>query len=1252
MIITPLDLEAWAGRSPARSELPVLLRKLVHARPVSLRSVSFPAYESVNEGGWDGEVEGEGVDPWIPEGVSFWEMSCKAARDLAGKARSDFDKRTASTDPTVRAVSEFVFVTPRKWSGKAGWLRRHGSIGGWRGVRVYDADTLSEWIETSPAALAFLSGQIGRSTTDLCSLEAFWSEWADVTTPRLLPELFAEALEENGAYLSAFMAEAPQSPLTIAGETRLEAAAFATSALLHGALADPHGHRGVVVRTAAGIQALKAHPAPGVVIVATADAELVMGDLASRAHVLIPMDRAGEDRNREPTIEPLTWDAFRAAAEAMGLDEDARSRLEADSGRRITLLRRQLAHVPAIRTPVWVTDPAAAAAMAPLALAGGWNFRREADQTFLAALADQSVEAVEAAIANLSALPDAPVFSVAGVGGVVSRADAFTALRGRITRGQLRSWFGHLRTLLSEADPALDLEPEQRWAANVYGKERLHSAGLRRQAAETLTFLAVHGGRTLATDFDCAAAASSLVRDLLAEGDDAWFHLSDVLQPLAEAAPDAFLTAVEKDLPHEAEDRGVWRLIKPAGSGAFGDNPRTTLLWALERLAWDPARYPRVAGVLARLSQRPLADNWINKPVRSLYSTLHPWLAQTAAPITLRQQVLTRLHVAVPDVAWALSLDLIDQRLSHGEYSQRPRYRAEAIGHGHQPNDADRAILTTAGDSLLGRASYTTAQIGELVEKEPCFPDDRLEALWAVIRNWEFDAVSADVALIRERIRLNALGRFARRTGPRRDLAREVYDALQPTDLLHVNAWMFSAGWLDWGADELDAEDVETSHAVREARIAADRRAALQEIWHARGLDGVLDFAAVVGEPWLIGRLAVQSIAGFDPFEAVEAAFITRPLEPSVRRSFAGGVFSTEAAGEGGSLLRALLTKWNHAAEPGLDLLLASPFGLGTWTVVDALPPNLREAYWREASGLSRDGAATTERATRELLAAGRPLSALHQLYFDTTEMPTDLLTAVLTAVATGPSEDGVTLAAHQVEACFTALDAREDCPFPELVKLEFYYCHGLERSKRGLKALSRALADEPELFVEAVKAVYRDTRTPRDPDAELTGLAKQHYDHWRSVLEYVAYGPGGDADGGLDADRFEAWMATVTPLLEDCGRLESGLHVIGKILGRTRIEKDGVWPPSSFAPALERRADGSLTEGLYFGIINSRGVQWRDRGGRQERALADHYRTWAEACAVDCPRLAACFEGIARSFEYDAAWQDDRARLERAAPQ
>ena len=219
-------------------------------------------------------------------------------------------------------------------------------------------------------------------------------------------------------------------------------------------------------------------------------------------------------------------------------------------------------------------------------------------------------------------------------------------------------------------------------------------------------------------------------------------------------------------------------------------------------------------------------------------------------------------------------------------------------------------------------------------------------------------------------------------------------------------------------------------------------------------------------------------------------------------------------------------------------------------------------------------------------------------------------------------------------------------------MKLEFYYCHGLERSKRGLKALSRALADEPELFVEAVKAVYRDTRTPRDPDAELTGLAKQHYDHWRSVLEYVAYGPGGDADGGLDADRFEAWMATVTPLLEDCGRLESGLHVIGKILGRTRIEKDGVWPPSSFAPALERRADGSLTEGLYFGIINSRGVQWRDRGGRQERALADHYRTWAEACAVDCPRLAACFEGIARSFEYDAAWQDDRARLERAAPQ
>ena len=47
--------------------------------------------------------------------------------------------------------------------------------------------------------------------------------------------------------------------------------------------------------------------------------------------------------------------------------------------------------------------------------------------------------------------------------------------------------------VLSEADPALELPEDDRWAAGIYGKVRDHSAALREGICETLVILSVHG---------------------------------------------------------------------------------------------------------------------------------------------------------------------------------------------------------------------------------------------------------------------------------------------------------------------------------------------------------------------------------------------------------------------------------------------------------------------------------------------------------------------------------------------------------------------------------------------------------------------------------------------------------------------------------------------------------------------------------------------------------------------------------------
>lgn len=421
-----------------------------------------PAYESTNDGGWDGQVDADGVDPWITQGQSFWELSCRTTAKLAVKASEDIEKRTDGTDEAVRLASTFVFATPRRWPGKSAWLKAEKAKGRWGDVRVYDADTLSEWIEPTPAAQAFMLGQLGRPVSDLTSLEQFWTEWSGVTKPRLPPAVFDEAFTENRTQIGLFLADDAPNPLTVTGETRLEAAAFAACALLHFDLPAEARNRSIILRSAVGVQLIRTHPERLILLVATPEAEGALGDLAYNHHVIVPVDRSGADKDPGPSIEPLKWDAFRRVAEAMELDKDAMDRLERDSGRRVALIRRQLSTVPQIRQPVWASNDAAAKALIALAFAGGWNFKTEGDRTLLAALGDTSTEEIEASISMLASLPEAPIFSVGGVGGVVSRADAFSALRSRITKTHLVRFFATARQLLEEPDPAKELEPEKR----------------------------------------------------------------------------------------------------------------------------------------------------------------------------------------------------------------------------------------------------------------------------------------------------------------------------------------------------------------------------------------------------------------------------------------------------------------------------------------------------------------------------------------------------------------------------------------------------------------------------------------------------------------------------------------------------------------------------------------------------------------------------------------------------------------------
>lgn len=159
------DLVHWADTLDARARLSVLLRRLVHSTGTSLRTVDFPGNDDSQRPGWDGWVETNVGTPWIPEGKSGWEFG--TTEEIGQKANKDFQKRLKQHSESERQTIVFVFVTPRRWTGKSAWLKETKALNEWRDVRAYDAMDLEQWLEQSLPAQTWLMQELGQPTQNV-----------------------------------------------------------------------------------------------------------------------------------------------------------------------------------------------------------------------------------------------------------------------------------------------------------------------------------------------------------------------------------------------------------------------------------------------------------------------------------------------------------------------------------------------------------------------------------------------------------------------------------------------------------------------------------------------------------------------------------------------------------------------------------------------------------------------------------------------------------------------------------------------------------------------------------------------------------------------------------------------------------------------------------------------------------------------------------------------------------------------------
>ena len=178
--VTANDIKNWTATNKRRAEdiLPLLIKKLILASCMP-KKINFPTGDSVAIGGWDGILDSDSGNEFVPEGKSGWEIGTDYS--VKGKADSDYDKRLKQPDPFEINDTTFIFVTSRLWTKRDVWVRGKQSEKKWKAVKGINAEALQNWLEKYPPVHRWFAELIGKRSADLWDAEQAWCEFANTT---------------------------------------------------------------------------------------------------------------------------------------------------------------------------------------------------------------------------------------------------------------------------------------------------------------------------------------------------------------------------------------------------------------------------------------------------------------------------------------------------------------------------------------------------------------------------------------------------------------------------------------------------------------------------------------------------------------------------------------------------------------------------------------------------------------------------------------------------------------------------------------------------------------------------------------------------------------------------------------------------------------------------------------------------------------------------------------------------------------
>lgn len=231
-LITAQQLQEWFSEQSncARGIFPELIKRLIkESISGKINKLVFPSGDKVNISGVDGELDVDFGNQFVPNGTSYWEIG-STVKNVKGKFKSDYKKRTQEFTIVEKSKLTFVFVTPATLNaaGKKSLLHETENDG-WKGVNIIDAIILEEWLSCCLQTSIWLIEFFEKNNLSLQTLKGAHSSLMKKTTPNLVDNFFLYAREkEKESFISLIQ---NKSVIKIGSNSKEDSYGFALSSL-------------------------------------------------------------------------------------------------------------------------------------------------------------------------------------------------------------------------------------------------------------------------------------------------------------------------------------------------------------------------------------------------------------------------------------------------------------------------------------------------------------------------------------------------------------------------------------------------------------------------------------------------------------------------------------------------------------------------------------------------------------------------------------------------------------------------------------------------------------------------------------------------------------------------------------------------------------------------------------------------------------------------------------------------------------